>query len=47
MHFEKSIELAKTELELAHLYALQAAAVAQANIATKYGLRPPMTPSFS
>ena len=39
-HFDESIEFAKTELELAHLYALRAAAVAQSNIASKYGLRP-------
>ena len=43
-HFDVSIEFAKTEAELAHLYALQAAAFAQANIARKYGLRPPVPP---
>jgi len=43
-HFDVSIEFAKTELELAHLYALQAAAIAQSSIATKYGLRPAMMP---
>ena len=41
-----SIEYAKSELELAHLYALRAAAVAQANIAKKYGLRPVMPPGI-
>uniref|UniRef100_H2YR19 Mitochondrial import receptor subunit TOM70 n=1 Tax=Ciona savignyi TaxID=51511 RepID=H2YR19_CIOSA len=41
-HFEVSIDYAKSELEMAHLFALQAAAHAQCNIAKKYGLRPPM-----
>uniref|UniRef100_F6R6J0 Mitochondrial import receptor subunit TOM70 n=1 Tax=Ciona intestinalis TaxID=7719 RepID=F6R6J0_CIOIN len=41
-HFAVSIDFAKSELEMAHLYALQAAALAQGNIAKKYGLRPPM-----
>jgi len=40
-HFATAIDFAKSELEMAHLYALKAAAVAQGNIAIKYGLRPP------
>ena len=40
-HFATAIDYAKSELEMAHLFALKAAAVAQGNIAIKYGLRPP------
>jgi len=41
-HFNVAIGYAKSELEMAHLFALQAAAVAQGSIARKYGLRPPI-----
>ncbi|XP_076803678.1 mitochondrial import receptor subunit TOM70-like isoform X2 [Clavelina lepadiformis] len=45
-HFAVSIDYAKSELEMAHLFALQAAAIAQGSIAAKYGLRPPMPGAF-
>ncbi|KAI8514976.1 Mitochondrial import receptor subunit TOM70 [Branchiostoma belcheri] len=38
--FNKAISIAKTEMEIAHLYSLCDAAVAQAEVAKKYGLRP-------
>ena len=42
-HFEIAISLAKSEMEMAHLFSLKAAAVAQASLAKKYGIK---TPSF-
>eukprot|EP00058_Branchiostoma_floridae_P027975 XP_002613466.1 hypothetical protein BRAFLDRAFT_119859 [Branchiostoma floridae] len=38
--FNKAISIAKTEMEIAHLYSLCDAAVAQSEVAKKYGLRP-------
>ncbi|XP_077985537.1 mitochondrial import receptor subunit TOM70-like [Glandiceps talaboti] len=40
--FEKAIDLARTEMEMAHLYSLLDAAIAQSRIAAKYNIRPPM-----
>ncbi|XP_053435618.1 LOW QUALITY PROTEIN: mitochondrial import receptor subunit TOM70-like [Nycticebus coucang] len=39
--FNKAINLAKSEIEMAHLYSLCDAAHAQAEVAKKYGLKPP------
>ncbi|XP_061833524.1 mitochondrial import receptor subunit TOM70 [Nerophis lumbriciformis] len=39
--FNKSINLAKSEMEMAHLYSLCDAAYAQTEVARKYGLKPP------
>lgn len=44
-HFEIAISLAKSEMEMAHLFSLKAAAVAQANLAKKYGIKTPTLPS--
>ncbi|XP_006823305.1 mitochondrial import receptor subunit TOM70-like [Saccoglossus kowalevskii] len=40
--FEKAIDLARTEMEMAHLYSLLDAAIAQTRVATMYNIRPPM-----
>ncbi|XP_077968022.1 mitochondrial import receptor subunit TOM70-like [Styela clava] len=40
-HFEIAINLAKSEMEMAHLFSLKAAAVAQGNLAKKYGIKTP------
>lgn len=39
--FNKAINLAKSEMEMAHLYSLCDAAYAQTEVARKYGLKPP------
>ncbi|XP_069744811.1 mitochondrial import receptor subunit TOM70 isoform X1 [Narcine bancroftii] len=39
--FSKAINLAKSEMEMAHLYSLCDAAYAQTEVAKKYGLKPP------
>ncbi len=39
--FNKAINLAKSEMEMAHLYSLCDAAYAQTEVAKKYGLKPP------
>ncbi|GAB1300341.1 Mitochondrial import receptor subunit TOM70 [Apodemus speciosus] len=39
--FNKAINLAKSEMEMAHLYSLCDAAHAQTEVAKKYGLKPP------
>lgn len=39
--FNKAINLAKSEMEMAHLYSLCDAANAQTEVAKKYGLKPP------
>ncbi|XP_029564234.1 mitochondrial import receptor subunit TOM70 [Salmo trutta] len=39
--FKKAINLAKSEMEMAHLYSLCDAAYAQTEVARKYGLKPP------
>lgn len=39
--FNKAINLAKSETEMAHLYSLCDAAHAQTEVAKKYGLKPP------
>uniref|UniRef100_A0A8C2WC96 Translocase of outer mitochondrial membrane 70 homolog A (S. cerevisiae) n=1 Tax=Cyclopterus lumpus TaxID=8103 RepID=A0A8C2WC96_CYCLU len=39
--FHKAINLAKSEMEMAHLYSLCDAAYAQTEVARKYGLKPP------
>ncbi|XP_052331740.1 mitochondrial import receptor subunit TOM70-like [Oncorhynchus keta] len=39
--FNKAINLAKSEIEMAHLYSLCDAAYAQTEVARKYGLKPP------
>jgi len=38
MLFEKAIELAKTEVEMSHLFSLRDAAVAQSRVAEKFGI---------
>ncbi|XP_071500354.1 mitochondrial import receptor subunit TOM70-like [Diadema antillarum] len=40
-YFNKAIELARTEMEMAHLYSLSVAAQAQSNVTKKYGITPP------
>lgn len=37
--FDKAIPLAKTELEMSHLFSLRDAAVAQATVAEKMGIQ--------
>jgi import receptor subunit TOM70 len=37
--FDKAIPLAKTELEMSHLFSLRDAAVAQATVAEKLGIQ--------
>ena len=39
--FNKAISLARTEMELSHLYSLQDAAIAQSRVATKFGISVP------
>jgi len=46
-HFDKAIEFSRTESEMAHLYSLRAAAVAQENIRKNYGITPPSFSSLS
>ncbi|XP_033641202.1 mitochondrial import receptor subunit TOM70-like [Asterias rubens] len=40
-YFEKAIDLARTEMEMAHLFSLSVAAEAQRNVTTKYNIQPP------
>ena len=40
-YFLKAIELARTEMEMAHLYSLSVAAEAQNNVTKKYNITPP------
>ncbi|XP_070551403.1 mitochondrial import receptor subunit TOM70-like [Ptychodera flava] len=40
--FERAIDLARTEMEMAHLYSLLDAAIAQSRVAATYNIRPPM-----
>ena len=39
--FNKAISLARTEIELSHLFSLQDAAIAQARVAAKFGISVP------
>ncbi|XP_022109352.1 mitochondrial import receptor subunit TOM70-like [Acanthaster planci] len=40
-YFEKAIDLARTEMEMSHLFSLSVAAEAQQNVTTKYNITPP------
>ncbi|XP_038062805.1 mitochondrial import receptor subunit TOM70-like [Patiria miniata] len=40
-YFEKAIDLARTEMEMSHLFSLSVAAEAQRNVTTKYNITPP------
>ena len=40
--FNKAISLAKTEIEMAHLYSLLDAAVAQMRVARNFGIQVPL-----
>lgn len=43
-YFDKAIKLARTEIEMAHLYSLSIAAEAQDKVTKKYAITPPKQP---